>query len=109
MTLEWATCSCGSASYYLFSDDDVIVSPTRLLRYLSNPPWYPDKSSSFQVDSALLKLHKDRAQIHGCVYPDNRPMRAIMDKWFISVQDYPFSQYPPYPSGGFFIMSNRFK
>ena len=40
-------------------------------------------------------------------YPNSSPMRHMMSKWYISLQDYPYNKFPPYVSAGCYLLSQQ--
>lgn len=90
MGLRWVTEHCSHARFIMFSDDDMFVSPTNVLK--------------------LLKSLSKR-QLENGVYIGYRffsaPLRHRNSKWYVSLGEYPYSMYPPYLTAGAYIMSNK--
>jgi len=87
--LTWfATCS---QSRFIFKGDDDIF----LNRFLLNE---------------LLDLYDDKADseiVIGSILRTGEPVRDSQSKYFISEKEYPAKRFPPYPSGGGFIMTRK--
>ena len=43
----------------------------------------------------------------GYVFQNESPIRDQLSKWFISLNDYPYSKYPPFVLTGFVFLSNK--
>jgi beta-1,3-galactosyltransferase / beta-1,3-N-acetylglucosaminyltransferase len=43
----------------------------------------------------------------GFVFPYSSPMRHLISKWYISLNDYPYHKFPAYVSAGCYILSKR--
>ena len=80
--------------YVLFIDDDYFLDVEHLSRFLS------------EIDSnENLRKNDRRTFLTGYVYKESRPRRFLNDRWFISIDDYPYDRYPPYVTAGCFLMS----
>ncbi|KAL1124079.1 hypothetical protein AAG570_001849 [Ranatra chinensis] len=88
--LKWAFEFCPNARFYFFSDDDMYVSTKNLLR----PALDFDSDSNFELYSGYL-------------WSGSRPMRHVFSKWFVSVTDYPFDQYPDFIAAGAYVLTRR--
>lgn len=87
--LTWfATCS--NSRFIFKGDDDIFLN-----RYLLNEliDLYEDK-----VDSEILI---------GSILRTGEPVRDSQSKYFISEEEYPAKRFPPYPSGGGFLMTRK--
>ena len=59
------------------------------------------------VDSKGKPTEFDGRLYAGYVFENSRPMRHKMfSKWFISLEEYPYTRYPPYVTAGAFVLSN---
>lgn len=85
MSFNWAVKYCGQAKYILFVDDDYLVYVDNIILYLSN------------ATSVFVGMRDNINK-----YP---PVRDRRSKWYVSLTDYPFDSFPPYLSGGAYIMS----
>lgn len=104
MMLRWITNHCHETSleriekdlyrYVLFIDDDYFLNVPRLIDYLN------------QLDlNKEMSKDQRRKFLTGYVYRDSRPRRFLTDRWFISIDDYPYDRYPPYVTAGCFLMT----
>lgn len=91
MGIRWAAEECGNSRFYLFIDDDFYLNPRLLISHLSQP-----------FDQTTLdKFYA------GFVYPNSSPMRHMLSKWYLSLDDYPYDKFPPYVSAGCYILSQQ--
>jgi len=95
MMLRWISSYCSSKPsefsfdhrrYVLFIDDDYYLNLKFLFDYLN-------------------QFDQRRQFITGYVYKDSRPRRFYNDRWYISLDEYPFDRYPPYVTAGCFLMT----
>ncbi|CAG2162220.1 unnamed protein product, partial [Oppiella nova] len=42
----------------------------------------------------------------GYLFPQSSPLRHKTSKWFVTLEEYPYSLYPPYITAGAFVLSN---
>ena len=91
MGIKWIVEYCPNAKFYLFIDDDFYLNPSQLMKFLSQ-----DFS-----ESTLANFYT------GFVYNNSSPMRHMMSKWYISLEDYPYHKFPPYVSAGCYILSRE--
>lgn len=99
MMLRWINEYCSSEShdlqkYVLFVDDDYFIDLPSLLLF----------TNKVDEDSEMTP-YKRRTFITGHLYPSSHPRRFINDRWYISMNDYPYDQYPPYVTAGCFLMT----
>ncbi|CAH8830981.1 unnamed protein product [Trichobilharzia szidati] len=87
-TLNFAVNECSSARFLVLIDDDFIMHPPNLL----------------QTISEVTETHYP-TYIAGDVLRVPRPVRIPFSKWFVPYSDYPYSLYPPFPSGGTILLS----
>lgn len=92
MGLKWVNNHCSNAKYYLFIDDDYFLNPSLLVNDLIGRRL---KSSPSSLDTLYA----------GYVFADSAPMRHILSKWYVPLDEYPYSRYPPYVSAGCYLMS----
>lgn len=85
--LEWVRQTC-SSDFVLKTDDDVYVN-TKLLHKLSSNT---SKTNSY---IGLVTISESRLKV----------IRDPVSKWFVSMEEYPFSHYPPYASGMGYLIS----
>ncbi|CAF4513884.1 unnamed protein product, partial [Rotaria magnacalcarata] len=104
MMLRWISQYCSSKSrhlpdndlrkYVLFVDDDYFIDLTSLLIYIN------------KIDEDLhMTSYERQTFLTGYVYQRSRPRRLLNDRWYISINDYPYEHYPPYATGGCFLMT----
>ena len=87
MGFQWATEYCAGAQFLVFLDDDYYVSPHNLVRLIS------------QIPSTAFKN-----TIVGYIWQNAVPFRIKHNKWYVSLEEYPYSFWPPYPTAGSFIV-----
>ncbi|XP_033724785.1 beta-1,3-galactosyltransferase brn-like [Pecten maximus] len=87
MTFNWAVEYCDQANHLLFIDDDHYLVLRNLLQYIKELP----PNSSYMV---------------GYINVNAPVVREITKKWYVSREDYPFKHWPPYLSGGAFMLSS---
>lgn len=98
---KWAVEHCSNAQFILFVDDDYYVSVKNLLKFVRNPV-----SRSFDDQSSDENVFDGRLY-SGFVFPSSSPLRHRPSKWFVSLEEYPFSRYPPYVTAGAIVLSNQ--
>ncbi|RWS07758.1 Beta-1:3-galactosyltransferase brn-like protein [Dinothrombium tinctorium] len=106
---KWAVKFCPKADFILFVDDDYYVSMKNLLKFLRNPFTYDEDPNNFSDTFAAPKRlppNFDGRLYAGRVYANEPPIRNKMSKWRISLQEYPFSLFPPFVPAGTIILSN---
>ena len=81
MGFQWATSYCRSAQYLAFIDDDYYVSTSNLVKTLKNIPEQKTMNTLF-----------------GYIWQHAMPYRVRGSKWYVSLEEYPFHLYPPYPT-----------
>lgn len=104
-SLHWVTTHCSNVPFILFVDDDYYVSVKNLLKYTRN--FLHHVSNDDDDDGSEERVQFDGRLYMGYVFPNSRPMRHWTSKWYIKLDDYPFSRYPPYVTGGCFLVNNR--
>ena len=80
--------------YVLFIDDDYYLNLRSLLSFVDR----------VDQDGRLTRAERRRF-LTGYVYRESRPRRFLNDRWYISLDDYPFDRYPPYVTAGCFLMT----
>jgi hypothetical protein len=104
MMLRWITDFCTSKSrrsphtdlrnYVLFVDDDYFIDIDSLMLYIKGIDDDPDTTT-----------FERRTFITGHLIEGSRPRRSASDRYYVSVNDYPFDAYPPYISTSCFLMT----
>lgn len=86
--LNYATEECSKARFVLIFDEDFVVSPKNVAQTLSkvSPIHYP-------------------YFIGGHIMEGTGPIRNWADKWFLTTNQYPYVDFPRYPTGGSVFMS----
>ncbi|XP_022110886.1 beta-1,3-galactosyltransferase 1-like [Acanthaster planci] len=87
MAMKWASTHCPQASFVMKTDDDMFVSYQNLLDYVTvlDPP---------RIDLAF-----------GLVIAGEAPIRDKGSKWYMPQDVFPGNLYPPWLSGGGFVLS----
>ncbi|CAG2229105.1 unnamed protein product [Mytilus edulis] len=88
-SLFWVNNFCSNATFVIKMDEDIIINVPLLVSYLS-------KKIHNNITSDILECH---------VITQNKPQRRRKDKWFITLEEYPFSKFLPYCAGHSSIMS----
>jgi len=106
---QWVNSKCGNVPFVYFLDDDYYLSVKNLLVFTKNfldfttlPGPTDDYGQEYQPE-----VMYDGRLYAGWVYPHSWPQRSIFSKWSITLEDYPYERYPPYITGGAFLMNNR--
>lgn len=88
MGFQWAVSRCRGARFIGFSDDDFFISP-------------------FNVVDALKPIPQAEWEnfIMGYIWDSAMPLRLPKSKWYISLSEYPYRFWPPYPTAGCFFVS----
>ncbi|XP_041657984.1 acetylgalactosaminyl-O-glycosyl-glycoprotein beta-1,3-N-acetylglucosaminyltransferase-like [Cheilinus undulatus] len=87
--LEWMERSCPKVRFLLNGDDDVFVNSNNVVKYLQS---LKDNDGSQHL-------------FIGCLIEGMPPIREPHSKYFVPVQVHESNSYPPYCSGGGFILS----
>lgn len=88
-SLFWVNNFCSNAKFVVKMDEDIIINVPHLIFHLSK------------------KIHnKSTSDILECqVITQNKPQRRRKNKWYITLEEYPFSTFLPYCAGHSSIMS----
>lgn len=87
MGFKWAISFCHSAKFLAFLDDDYYVSPHNLVKLLDKVP-----------------VSQMRDTIIGYIWKSSMPFRIKSNKWYVSLAEYPYRYWPPYPTAGSFFL-----
>lgn len=91
LILKWAETYCRGAGYVLKIDDDCFLHPDNLLR--------------------LVKEHSakepDAMAVFGRVWKKVKPIRDKGNKWFVSADDFPGTEFPEYTGGPTYLLTRR--
>lgn len=104
MGLHWTYHYCNNVKYFLFVDDDYYVSTRNMLRFLRNPEYYPQYLEKHIVQ-AMNEYKKDLYA--GYMFKGSRPIRWVFSRWYISLDVYPYSEWPPYITAGAYVLSRK--
>lgn len=105
MGLKWSTETCSNVEYFMFVDDDYYVSTKNVLKFLENPFAYPGTEENVKN---ITDFNTDEFCLYtGFVYKKERPIRKMFCKWYIPLKTYPYDQWPPYSTGGAYILSRK--
>ncbi|XP_047033881.1 beta-1,3-galactosyltransferase 5 [Helicoverpa zea] len=88
MGLKWASTTCHEASFILKVDDDTVYNLNKtynLLKTIDNP-------------TGLLM---------GYMLNNTKPRRNKENKWYVTYDEYPRSEYPSYLSGWYYITTPK--
>ena len=104
VAIKWVVDHCSSAQFILFVDDDYYISVKNLLKYVRNPIQGSPvmTTNSFDSDHNVF----DGRLYTGYVFSTSSPLRHRPSKWFVSLEEYPYSKYPPYVTAGAFVLTN---
>ncbi|XP_043216229.1 beta-1,3-galactosyltransferase brn-like [Amphibalanus amphitrite] len=100
---RWAIERCADAEHTLFVDDDMYVSVPNVLRLAAQRAEYPAPEGSTAAAAAVPQ--PDSPLLVGYVFPASSPHRHRFSKWFVPLQEYPFSRWPPYCTAGAYVVS----
>lgn len=130
--LRWCKENCIRSKFYLFVDDDFYVSVKNILAFLRNPLQYPEYLEDYKEQLRMInqrKLHEadgnsstsvttrnllnlnmelppDVKLFAGFVFSTS-PHRHKSSKWFVSLEEYKYDQWPPYVTAGVFLLSRE--
>lgn len=115
--IKWIVKNCPRAQFVLLIDDDYYLSVKNLLRHIS---WLNYDNEEKQriagksdYEKSLISHAKPRFDPYtedlysGWVFNSSVPCRYRFSKWFVNLDEYPFSRWPPYVTAGFVLLSNR--
>lgn len=104
MGLHWTYHYCQKVKYFLFVDDDYYVSTRNMLRFLRDPANYPQYLEKYIVTA--VNEYKEHLYA-GYVFENSCPIRWAFSKWYISLDEYPYSKWPPYVTAGAYVLSRK--
>ncbi|XP_047494768.1 beta-1,3-galactosyltransferase brn-like [Penaeus chinensis] len=104
MGIHWTYQHCQYVKYFLFVDDDYYVSTRNMLRFLRDPANYPQYLEKYVVSA--VNEYKDFLYA-GYVFNNSLPIRWIFNKWYVSLDEYPYSHWPPYITAGAYVLSRK--
>lgn len=73
----------------MFIDDDFYLNPRQLMAYLKN--------------NITAEMYENL--YGGYVFPNSSPMRHMISKWYITLDEYPYHKFPPFIAAGCYILS----
>jgi len=85
MGLHWAVHFCSNAKTVVKTDDDMFIHVPNLLNSVSDNKEY--------INTSML----------GYCFPMMAPLRNSSSKWYTSIEQYPFSQFPRFCSGTCYV------
>lgn len=86
MGIEWIHKFCSQSSFVMKTDSDVFVN-------------------TYYLTELLLKKNKNTRFFTGFLKQNERPIRQISSKWYMSENEYPRNAYPPFCSGTGYVFS----
>lgn len=98
MAMKYALRNCHSNSYFVFVDDDFFISIDNLLRFLESPLTYPTVTSYHENSTYLYSGH---------AYFNPEPYRDKANKWYVSVEEYPYFNYPDFVAAGTLVFNRK--
>lgn len=104
MGMRWAYENCPNSKFYMFVDDDFYVSTKNVLHFVWNPINYPEYLIEFKESPQKQDLSEADMLFAGFVI-NSAPHRHKSSKWHVSVSEYPWHMWPPYITGGAYILS----
>jgi beta-1,3-galactosyltransferase / beta-1,3-N-acetylglucosaminyltransferase len=133
--MRWCKETCIRSKFYLFVDDDYYVSTKNVLAFLRNPINYPEyledykeqlrklsqrrlqekktKNDSVEIFTRNLlnwnlnmELPSDVRLFAGFVF-NSAPHRHKSSKWYVSLEEYKYNQWPTYITAGSFLLSRE--
>lgn len=100
--MRWTVEQCGDAEYAFFVDDDMYVSVPNVLRLAREREAYPRGEGATWAP----EQQQNPQLLAGYVF-HSAPHRHRFSKWFVSVEEYPFSLWPPYCTAGAYLVSRE--
>nr|CAG4640915.1 EOG090X07IA [Eulimnadia texana] len=98
--MKWTVEKCSNARFLVFADDDMYLSTKNLLKFLRNPEIYPDE---------VFDYLEDQKRVNGKLYAGyvfhSPPLRHKFSKWYVPLEEYPFTLWPPYATAGAYVLS----
>lgn len=88
MAFQWLSEFCPNARFFMKTDADVFVNAPNLVKF-------------------LLQLNSSENFFTGYPFLENSAFRGFDRKRYISYEEYPFRQYPPYCSGLGYILDGK--
>lgn len=83
MMMRWVLKHCPKVSFLIKCDDDTFVNVEILLKVMQS---------------------KRTDAIHGHLYANKRPYREPSSKWYVSMEEYNGTEYPPFLAGSFYVL-----
>lgn len=90
MGLQWASTVCDKGTFILKVDDDTVYNLNRTYEFLSK-----------------LKTVDKQKFLIGYMLNSTKPRRSKQNKWYVTWDEYPRHEYPPYLSGWYYITTPR--
>lgn len=113
MGFEWAVKFCSNGQFFMFVDDDYYVSTKNVLRFIRNPTDYPNYLKRFYNNYSQRKINQldfkldDNIRLYSGYAFKSAPHRHYSSKWYVSLDEYPYHQWPPYVTAGAYILSKE--
>ncbi|XP_022919096.1 beta-1,3-galactosyltransferase brn-like [Onthophagus taurus] len=102
MSYRFLVDHCPYSKFYMFVDDDYYVSTKNVLRYLRNPSKYPD----YLTNSAMENIQSiEPSRFYAGYAVDAYPMRNLISKFSMPLEEYPYNKYPLYATAGAYMLS----
>ncbi|XP_042313766.1 beta-1,3-galactosyltransferase 5-like [Sceloporus undulatus] len=86
MGIEWIHKFCPQSSFVMKTDSDVFVN-------------------TYYLTELLIKKNRNTRFFTGFLKLNERPIRTIISKWYVSKEEYPGNTYPPFCSGTGYVFS----
>ncbi|VDP79904.1 unnamed protein product [Echinostoma caproni] len=80
--------NCRATRFVVLVDDDFLVHPSNLIRAIQR-----------------ITTTQYPTYVSGFIYPMQFPERDASSKWHVLYENFPYQNFPPYPSGGTVILS----
>lgn len=120
--IKWIVKNCPKSQFILLIDDDYYLSVKNLLRHLRWLNFSNEDKKKISDQFKHLKSDYEKSLIKdlepkfnpfkenlysGWVFNSSLPCRYRYSKWFINLDEYPFSRFPAYVTAGFVLLTNR--
>lgn len=120
--IKWIVKNCPKAEFVLLIDDDYYLSVKNLLKHIRWLNYENVEKERIAKQMSLMKSDYEKSLINnmkprfdpfnedlysGWVFNSSVPCRYRFSKWFVNLDEYPFSRWPPYVTAGFVLLSNR--
>lgn len=132
ISFQWVIQNCPKSQFMVFSDDDMYISTKNMLKFIRNPfnkrvgfrkrreivevlqikhntDLYNSSNNTQMQNVRRLNYDPVFSAYDGRLFAGfvffSSPMRHKSSKWYVTLNEYPFSKYPPYVTAGAYVLS----